>query len=199
MDHVTVRKPDQIWFPGADPRYNRDMENHTTTVTFGRFNIPHPGHVHLVERMLQEADTAIVAISLGKKNNSIELRRDAFQALVRHAGLDESRVVFIGSRGPYEAVEECITDVLTRQVQPELQQALTVVLGLDQSKLGERLRDDLGVKFVPNEIRVGSSTVIRHFLEIGDEQIVREIYHGDDELFRMIQQLRSEELSREKS
>lgn len=201
MDHVTVTKLDQIWFPGADLRYNRDMENNhmTTAVTFGRMNLPHPGHVHLVQRMLQEADQAVVSLSLAKKNNDVELRRAAFGILLEHAGVDIDRVMFTGAPGPYQAVEECITDVLTRQVQPELQQATTVVLGLDQSKLGERLRDDLGVKFVPNEIRVGSSTVIRHFLEIGDEQIVREIYHGDDELFRMILQLRSEELSREKS
>jgi hypothetical protein len=65
--------------------------------------------------------------------------------------------------------------------------------------LGERLRDDCGVKFVPNEVRVGSSTVIRYFLEIGEEQIVRDIYHNDDFIFADILDLRQEELSREKS
>ena len=171
----------------------------TNAVTFGRFNIPHPGHVHLVKRMLEEADHAFVGLSLSKKNNNVELRRDVFDGLLVHGGIDTRRVSFFGSEGAFQAVEYCITDVLTRMVNPAIQNATAVVLGVDQSKLGERLRDDLGVKFVPNKIRIGSSTVIRYFLEIGDEQAVREIYHGDDELFRMVQQLRQEELNREKS
>jgi hypothetical protein len=44
-----------------------------------------------------------------------------------------------------------------------------------------------------------SSTVIRYLLEIGEERTVRDIYHGDSELFRKIQLLRQEELNREKS
>ena len=171
----------------------------TNAVTFGRFNIGHPGHVHLVKRMLEEADHAFVGLSLAKSNNDIETRRDVFQALLEYGGVDVDRVSFFGAKGPFEAVEYCITDVLTRMVNPAIQNATTVVLGVDQSALGERLRDDLGVKFVPNKIRVGSSTVIRYLLEIGEEQTVREIYHGDKNLFQMVQQLRSEELAREKS
>lgn len=171
----------------------------TNAVTFGRFNIPHPGHVHLIKRMLEEADHAFVGLSLAKKNNDVELRRDVFESLLEHGGIDTKRVSFFGADGPYQAVEYCITDVLTRMVCPAIQNATTVVLGVDQSALGERLRDDLGVKFVPNKIRVGSSTVIRYLLEIGEELTVREIYHGDSDLFRMVQQLRREELAREKS
>jgi hypothetical protein len=171
----------------------------TNAVTFGRMNIPHPGHVHLVKRMLEEADHAFVSLSLAKKNNDVELRRDVFQTLLENEGVDTKRVSFFGSAGPYQAVEYCITDALTREVSPTLQNATTVVLGVDQSKLGEHLRDSFGVKFVPNKIRVGSSTVIRYFLEIGEEQTVRDIYHGDSDLFHKVQLLRKEELSREKS
>jgi cytidyltransferase-like protein len=172
---------------------------HTNAVTFGRFNIPHPGHVQLVERMLQEADQALIGFSTSKNNNNIELRRDVFYNLLIHAGIDIDRVHFFGDCGPYKAVEFCITDSLTRLVDPEIQANTIVILGIDQSALGMRLRDDLGVRFIPNEIRVGSSTVIRYFLETGDEDIVRDIYHGDEELFQMVQLLRQEELSREKS
>ena len=48
-----------------------------------------------------------------------------------------------------------------------------------------------------NEVRVGSSTVIRYFLEIGEEQIVRDIYYNDDRLFNMVLNLRNHELSRD--
>jgi hypothetical protein len=172
---------------------------HTNAVTFGRFNIPHPGHVQLVERMLIEADQALIGLSTSKNNNDIELRRDVFYNLLIYANIDLDRVHFFGDRGPYQAVELCINNSLTRMVDPEIQANTVVILGIDQSALGVRLRDDLGVRFIPNEIRVGSSTVIRHFLEIGDEDIVRDIYHGDEELFQMVKLLRQEELNREKS
>jgi hypothetical protein len=156
----------------------------TNAVTFGRMNLPHPGHVHLIKLMLKEADHAFVGLSLAKRNNNVELRRDVLQALLENEGVDTKRVSLFGSAGPYQAVEYCITD------------ATTVVLGVDQTVLGERLRDDLGVKFVPNKIRVGSSTVIRYFLEIGEEQIVREIYHNDENLFNKIITLYKEELAK---
>jgi cytidyltransferase-like protein len=175
------------------------MENYTQAVTFGRFNIPHSGHVHLIKRMLEVADHAHVGVSNGKNNNWLELRIEVLDQLCYRAGLDMDRITFFAAGSPYEAVHVVTDDPLTKLAIPERIANTTVVLGIDQTKLGERLRDDLGVKFVPNEVRVGSSTVIRYFLEIGDEQIVRDIYHNDDFIFADILELRQEELAREKS
>jgi cytidyltransferase-like protein len=176
------------------------MENHSSlAVTFGRFNLPHPGHVDLIKRMLEVADHAHVGVSTGKGNNDIAMRIEVLDQLCYRAGLDMDRITFFAAANPYQAVHSITDDPLTGLAVPELVANTTIVLGIDQSKLGERLRDDLGVKFVPNEVRVGSSTVIRYFLEIGDEQIVREIYHNDDFIFSDILDLRQEELSREKS
>ncbi len=175
------------------------MENYSQAVTFGRFNLPHPGHVHLIKKMLKECSNAYVAISLGKNNNDVHLRRYVIERLCELEGLDTTKIDFFGSANPYSAVEFMTNDVMTRQTNPELLNKTTVVFGVDQTKLGERLRDDLGVKFVPNKVRVGSSTVIRYFLEQGDEKTVREIYHEDSELFTAVRVLRSEELAREKS
>ena len=169
----------------------------TNAVTFGRFNLPHPGHVDLVRKMLTVADTAYVAVSTGKNNNDIAARIYVFDRLCVLAGLDMSRVVFIEAKNPFDAVEAVLEINSIGQVDPEVQKRTTVVLGIDQTQLGERLRDNLGVAFVPNEVRIGSSTVIRYFLETGEEQFVREIYHEDEDLFSVVLTLRSEELRRD--
>ena len=96
--------------------------------------------------------------------------------------------MFVSARNPFEFVQDFTT----------ANDNITVVLGVDQSLLGNVISDRLGVKFVPNEVRIGSSTVIRHFLK-SDEMIVREIYHDDALLYSAIKDLRSQELDREKS
>ncbi len=179
--------------------YSVYMESSPTyAVTFGRFNLPHPGHVDLIKRMLEVADYAYVGVSSGKNNNWIELRIEVLDQLCYRAGLEMDRITFFAASSPYEAVAFATHDPLTDLAVPERVANTTVVLGVDQTLLGERLRDDLGVKFVPNEVRVGSSTVIRYFLDIGEEQIVREIYQNDKWLFDDILDLRKEELAREK-
>ena len=180
--------------------YSIYMESSPTyAVTFGRFNLPHPGHVDLIKRMLEVAETAFVAVSSGKNNNDLQMRMEVLDQLCYRAGLEMDRISFFGAASPFEAVKVVTQNPLTTEPDPYRISHTTVVLGVDQTLLGEKLRDDLLVDFVPNEVRVGSSTVIRYFLEIGEEQIVREIYHNDEWLFGDILDLRQEELSREKS
>lgn len=178
--------------------YNTYME--TYALTFGRLNLPHPGHVNLVQRMLEVADQAVVGVSAGRSNNDVETRIEVMQALCEKAGLPMDRVTFIVASNPYALLDEWLAEE-TGSGLYDLDRCVstTVVLGVDQTQLGERLRDCFGVAFVPNEVRVGSSTVIRHFLEVGEEDLVREIYHSDPALFDQIVALRSEELAREKS
>jgi cytidyltransferase-like protein len=177
------------------------MENHSFThaVTFGRFNLPHPGHVDLILRMLTIADHAYVCVSGGKNNNTTELRIEVLEELCCAADLPMERITFFVETNPYDAVSFVTDDPVSGITDLEILTGTAVVLGVDQTVLGERLEDDLGVQFVPNKIRVGSSTVIRYFLEINDEQIVREIYYNNDYLFDSIVALRNEELAREKS
>jgi cytidyltransferase-like protein len=166
------------------------MENtQSVAVTFGRFNLPHPGHVDLIRKMLSVADTASVGISVASSNNNFILRWQVLKSLCEHAGIDTERVRFFPACTPFEVAEDFAFN----------HKDVTVVLGIDQKLLGEVLADRYKVKFVPNEVRIGSSTVIRHFLEEGDEMIVQEIYHDDRVLFSAIKELRNEELSREKS
>lgn len=169
----------------------------TTSLTFGRFNLPHPGHVDLVRKMLEVSDQAVVGVSTAATNNDIENRVKLFSLLCDRAGLPMDRITFMGASNPYRIVEEWIWDEDSGLTDLDVMLGTTLVLGVDQSRLGERISDDTGVRFVPNEVRVGSSTVIRYFLELGQEDIVREIYHNDDELFNLVVALREEELARE--
>jgi cytidyltransferase-like protein len=165
------------------------MENYPTyAVTFGRMNLPHPGHVNLVKRMLEAGEQAIVCLSTAKKNHDFSHRAELLEALCAAESLPMDRIEFVPMPGPYDAVSHV-------KERGEAQNT-TVVLGVDQTKLGERLRDDLNVKFVPNEVRVGSSTVIRYFLEYGDVQFVREIYHNDEKLFKKMIALYKKELAK---
>ena len=171
----------------------------TTSLTFGRFNLPHPGHVDLIRKMLEVSDRAVVGVSTGKANNDIEMRIEVLEQLCYRGRLDTDRITFMGATTPYALVDEWITDPVTGFTDLAVSRNTTMVLGIDQSVLGERIRDDFGIKFVPNEVRVGSSTVIRYFLEMGQEDIVREIYHNDEWIFGDILDLRKEEIARENS
>ena len=184
------------------------MEKHDTptllagtniAVTFGRMNLPHPGHVHLVKKMLECGDQAVVCLSTSKKNTPFGYRAEVLDRLCGLEGLPMDRIHIEPAPNPYAAVEFATSDEWSGLTDVVKLLNTTVVLGVDQSDLGNRLRNDLGVDFVPNEVRIGSSTVIRYFLEIGEEQIVRDIYHNDDRMFDMVLNLRKDELSREKS
>ena len=158
----------------------------TVAVSFGRHQIPHPGHVDLVRKMLSVADIAFVAISASPANNDYVLRRDVLHSLCGFAGLDLERIRFFPAGNVFETVEDFAENYET----------VTLVLGVDQTQLGEKLRDTFNVAFVPNEVRIGSSTVIRYFLEEGEETIVREIYHNSPVLFDQVVALRNQELAR---
>ena len=158
----------------------------TVAVSFGRHQIPHPGHVDLVRKMLSVADMAFVAISASPANNDYVLRRDVLHSLCGFAGLDLERILFFPAGSVFETVEDFAANYET----------VTLVLGVDQTQLGEKLRDTFNVAFVPNEVRIGSSTVIRYFLEEGEEVIVREIYHNSPVLFDQVVALRNQELAR---
>lgn len=165
------------------------MENTqpTVAVSFGRHQIPHPGHADLIRKMLEVADMAYVGISVASSNNLYINRREVLHALCNYAGLDMERIRFFPASSPFDTVEDFA----------ENYNDVTVVLGVDQTQLGETLAKRFEVKFVPNEVRIGSSTVIRYFLEEGEYDIVREIYYGDSNLYDQVVALRNEELSRQ--
>lgn len=159
----------------------------TTAFTFGRFNILHPGHVELVQKMLSVADNARVYISTGKLNNDWDTRVLLFRHLLRAAEVDLRRVKLLKASNPWEAVE----DALTVDFNP------VVVLGHDQAELLWKLSDDFDLACALNQ-RSTSSTAVRHLLDRGEVDLVRrEVYRNDTFATRLAEILRNEELTRE--
>ena len=156
-------------------------------VTFARMNIVHPGHVELVQKMLEQAEVANVYLSSGKKNTDWNLRVLMLRHLLREAGVDLGRVRFSKSNGPFEAVE----NTLERDNDP------VVVLGEDQSALCENL---CSTYFIGGQLnrRTGSSTQVRYLMDRGDFDAVERIYRNDLYAVRLATNLRKEEIFREK-
>jgi hypothetical protein len=152
-------------------------------VTFGRLNIPHYGHVELVQKMLEQADVANVYLSSGKKNTDWDLRVLMLRHLLREQGVDLRRVNILKASNPFSAVEDTmVTD-----------NDAVVVLGEDQYELANKLCSDYHLGGQLNR-RSGSSTQVRHLLDHGDFDDVRYIYRGDDYAVRLAAMLRREEL-----
>ena len=116
----------------------------TNALTFGRFNLPHPGHVDLIRKMLEVADRAVVGVSTASSNNWLELRIEVLDQLCYKAGLPSDRITFMGAASPYALVDEWITDPTTGFTDVAVSRNTTMVLGVDQTQLGESIRDDFG-------------------------------------------------------
>ena len=155
-----------------------------TAVTFGRCNIPHYGHVELVEKMLEQADIAHVYLSTGKKNTNWDLRVLTLRHLLRERGVDLKRVKTLKASGPFQAVESTL----------ESDDDAVVVLGEDQSALCEKLCATYNLGGQLNR-RTGSSTQVRHLMDHGDFDAVEALYRNDPYAFRLATLLRKEELA----
>jgi hypothetical protein len=151
-------------------------------VTFGRLNIPHYGHVELVQKMLEQAVVANVYLSSGRKNTDWNLRVLMLRHLLREEGVDLSRVNILKANNPFDAVESVM----------DTDNDAVVVLGEDQCHLLVKLCEVYNLGGQMNR-RSGSSTQVRHLLDHGDFDDVRYIYRGDSYAVRLAAMLRREE------
>jgi hypothetical protein len=156
-------------------------------VTFARCNIPHYGHVELVEKMLEQAEVANVYLSGAVTNTNWDVRVLTLRHLLREVGVDLNRVRFSKATGPFEAVEDTI----------EHDNDPVVVLGEDQSALCEKLCSTYSLGGQLNR-RTGSSTQVRYLMDHGDFDAVQQIYRSDTYAIRLATILRKEEISRER-
>jgi cytidyltransferase-like protein len=155
--------------------------------TFGRFNIPHKGHVELIQQMLAHGEVAHVHVSTGAKNNSWNVRVMMLRHMCRYAGLDLDRVKFINSPNAQDALVESIVAAEFNEV--------VLVLGSDQMDMAYKFSDIYDVSVVINR-RSGSSTGVRHFLDCTNffEDAVN-LYKGDEFAAALAIVLRHEETS----
>jgi len=155
-----------------------------TAVTFARCNIPHYGHVELVQKMLEQAEVAEVYLSTSSKNTNWDVRVLTLRHLLREVGVDLRRVKALKAASPFKAVET----TMDRDNDP------VVVLGDDQSALCEKLCATYNLGGHLNR-RTGSSTQVRHLMDHGDFDAIEKIYRNDPYAVRLATLLRKEELA----
>jgi hypothetical protein len=159
-------------------------------VTFGRFALPHFGHVELIEQILSHAERADVHLSGHEKNNDWDIRVLLLKHLCRLKEVDLTRVNFYNSPTVGEAMAFSLDTADGDTV---------LVLGSDQVKMGEAISKAFSTKFLINR-RSTSSTEIRHFLDTFDfiEDLKEAIYNGNEFSITLAKVLRKEEIYREK-
>jgi hypothetical protein len=161
------------------------------SVTFARCNIPHEGHIQLIQKMLQHGEIAQVYISTGVNNNDWDLRVHMLTHLCREAGVDLNRVYFLKALNPFEAVNAA--------VESSPWQEAAIVLGSDQQDMARKLGDVFDCPVIINR-RTNSSTQMRFFLDVEDYiEDLRYLYDNDEYATCLAKVLRQEEISREKS
>ena len=161
------------------------------TVTFGRFNIAHNGHVQLIQMMLHYGKVANVCVSAGKGNNDWDLRVQLLKHLCRLSDIDLRRVNFFKCANPFEAVDGAVRNAVYGEV--------AVVFGSDQQDMARKLAEVYDTATIINR-RTNSSTQMRFFLDAEDfVEDLRHLYNGDEFAVTLAKVLRQEELRREKS
>jgi hypothetical protein len=157
--------------------------------TFGRFALPHSGHVELIQQMLDHADYADVYLSGHEKNNSYELRELLFRVMLRNRGIDLERVNFYQAPNVNDALKQSIANAPFNEV--------VFVLGSDQCDMLYSLSDVHDVNYIINS-RSNSSTQMRYFLDSYDFLEDAIYLYGECEYATTIAyMLRSEERQRE--
>jgi nicotinamide mononucleotide adenylyltransferase len=158
-------------------------------VTFGRFNIPHSGHVQLIRMMLDYGDEAHVYVSGGSSNNDWDLRVLLLTHLCRESNVDLNRVYFLKASNPFDAVNWTVNSTPWNEA--------AIVLGSDQMEMARKLGDVCDCPIIINR-RTNSSTQMRFFLDQEDfrEDLIH-LYEGDEYATTLAMILRKEELYRE--
>ena len=162
-----------------------------STVTFGRFNIPHSGHVELIQLMLDYGEQAFVFVSDGVNNNDWDLRVLTLKHLCREANVNLNRVYFLKASNPFDAVNWAVNSTSWNEA--------AIVLGSDQMEMARKLGDVCDCPVIINR-RTNSSTQMRFFLDAADfrEDLIH-LYDGDEFSVTLAMILRKEELHREES
>ena len=158
--------------------------------TFGRFAIPHFGHVELIQQCLVYGEYADIHLSGAEKNNDFDLRVLMLKHLCRVKNVDLSRVRFYNSPTVGEAMYFSVDIAPFNEV--------ALVLGSDQVTMGRSISEAYDTAFIINR-RSTSSTEIRYFLDTeGFIEDLRNLYEGDEWALCLAMILRKEEISREK-
>ena len=164
--------------PGAAPTESPGKP-YEVAVTQGRFNIPHLGHVKMIQEMLEKADKAHVLIGKGKDNVDQDLRSQFLRAALRHAGVDLSRVELVK--------QESMMPYASALGAKHGSKKAIAVLGEDQDKFLQAVNKAAKVDthLVPRAEGGASSTKIRQMIDSRDMAGLKKAYNNDPYLVRL--------------
>ena len=173
----------------TNPVYVPNCIKYKCAVTFSRMNIPHSGHVELIQQMLYCAEYADVHLSGSDKTTDYDVRLLLFKHICRMAGVDPSRVRFYNSLS--------VTEAMTFSVDMAPFNEVVLVLGSDQINMGYSISKAYDTAFVINS-RSTSSTEKRYFLDnCKFQEDMLPHFQGDEFALTLSLILRKDELIRD--
>jgi hypothetical protein len=142
-------------------------------VTFGRFNIPHTGHLSLLHRS-PFYDKIIVGLSSSPQCAPVAGRIEALKALMLSNSISSHNITFV----PSKTVFSLIRDVFKQYPRDRI----TVTLGSDRQKLLQQVTKYYPVKAFPTERPTGapsSSECRQYFRTNGGSQGLYRLWSGN--------------------
>lgn len=158
-------------------------------ITWGKYNIPTPGHVKVIKELLDKAGEVVVVLSPAKKNVDPNLRKLILRRLLRKAGVDVSRVKL--EHGDSKKILRDLID----ENGPE---NVTLGLGEDRRAVAEGAAKKIGINAHVSSRPEGSesSTMMRGLIDSGDMKTLSKIYQNDPYLLRLVTEARKDERDR---
>lgn len=175
-----VRPDGTAYGTGGKCRKGTEREKpYKAAVTQGRFNIPHKGHVKLIQEMLRQAPVAHIVMGKGEENVNKDFRAQMLRAMLRKEGVDLSRVKIL--RGG------TISKVTKGLSEGNDSKGVVLVLGEDQGKFLNSMgrSQGIGTVAVPRTSEGASSSAIRKMIDSGNEKSLEKEYEGDKYLIRL--------------
>jgi nicotinamide mononucleotide adenylyltransferase len=195
LDFVRCMRPNNTFY-GTSGKCRKGVEvgaqkkQFETGVTWGKFNIPTPGHARVVKRLLEKSDEAQVIMSGAKTNVDWNLRNLMFRRVLRQEGVDVSKVKFVHAPNTYEALKSIVEEKGGKNV--------VMALGEDRKNYLESLskKFEMGSELIPRSEGSESSTMMRGLIDSGNFKRLKEIYK-DDYLVKLARYVRAQEKLRD--
>jgi cytidyltransferase-like protein len=164
-------------------------KEYSSGITWGKFNIPTPGHAKVVKQLLEKADKAVVVLSPAEKNVDPALRTLMFRALLRREGVDLNRVEIVSGSS-----RKVLEDLIKKEG------AGKVVLGLGEDRRpaleGTTKKLGIGSLLIKRPENSESSTMMRGIIDRGDDETLKNLYGGNLYLARLAKEARRNEVNR---
>ncbi len=166
---------------------NAEEKPYKVGVTWGKYNIPTPGHARVVKNLLKKSQVVNVIMSGAKTNVDWNLRNLMFRRVLKQQGVDVSRVKFVHASNTFEALSKIIENQGSKSV--------LLALGEDRKNYLDGLTKKLGIggQLIPRAAGSESSTMMRGLIDSKDLKKLGEIYGNDPYLVKLARILRNEE------